>query len=196
MLVTAQNTASLSLSERLRSETDAEHRSLEAGLGFDLHAPNMNQALAMLRGFYGVLRDLEPAMLALAPPALQDRAKLPILTQDLRTLGMSDADLAALPGPAKAWRPVTQAQAMGALYVMEGSTLGGKLIIKALRRLPDWPLETPTYFDPYGGETGIRWNTFRQYLDAMPAQDGDAVIDAAKRTFSLLELWMVAETHA
>lgn len=190
--MTAQNTAPLSLSERLRSETDPEHRGLEAALGFDLHDPSFANAVSMLRGFHGVLQDLEPAMLALVPEALRDRAKLPILQQDLSQLGMSAAEITALPTPENPWRPTTAAEAMGALYVMEGSTLGGKLIMKSLRRLPEWTLETPSYFDPYGSETGARWSAFRTQLDAVPLEDGDAVVDAAKRTFALLEDWMTA----
>ncbi|WEK06090.1 MAG: biliverdin-producing heme oxygenase [Candidatus Devosia phytovorans] len=194
--MTAQNTAPQTLSERLRRDTDLEHRGLEAALGFDLHAPSAELARAMLRNFHGVLRDLEPAMLALAPADLRDRSKLPLLEEDLRKLGMSPSDIAALPAPQNAWRPQTQAEAMGALYVMEGSTLGGKLIMKALRRLPDWPLETPTYFDPYGAETGARWSAFRQHLDGLPAEDGDAVVDGAKHTFVLLQQFMSTGTTA
>ena len=182
------------LSDRLRAETDAEHRNLEAGLGFDLHEPSQPLAIAMLRGFYGVLRQLEPAMLALAPPALADRGKLVLLRRDLAALGMSAAEIDAIPSPEAPWLPATRPEALGALYVMEGSTLGGKLIVKALRRLPDWPLAAQSYFDPYGAETGARWQAFKLHLNSTAPQDGDAVVEAAKRTFALLEQWMVETT--
>lgn len=184
------------LAERLRSETDSAHRSLEAAIGFDLHSPSVDRALGMLRGFYSVLRDLEPAMLTLAPAALADRGKLALLRSDLRQLGMTADEIDRLASPADVWKPRTSADAFGALYVMEGSTLGGKVIVKALRRLPDWPLGEPCYFDPYGTETGMRWNAFKEYLNKVAVFDGDAVVDSALQTFALLEHWMVLENKA
>lgn len=195
MALAVQNNDANWLAERLRTETDPQHRSLEAGLGFDLHDPSQGLAMAMLRGFYGVLRPLEPAMMALVPPALADRGKLALLRRDLLALGMNGAEIDAIPSPAAPWLPQTRPEALGALYVMEGSTLGGKLIVKALRRLPDWPLAAQSYFDPYGAETGARWQTFKLHLNSTAPQDGDAVVEAAKRTFALLEQWMV-ETKA
>jgi heme oxygenase len=177
----------------LRHETSAAHRQLEAGMGFDLHKPDLDQALAMLRGFYAVLRVLEPAMLRLVPSSLaQGRAKLNLLHRDLLALGMSEPDITAVTSPG-GWLPRSHAAALGALYVMEGSTLGGKLIVKALRRLPEWPIEGQCYFDPYGGETGTMWKSFQLYLDGVPKADGDEVVDAADRTFALLHDWMVSK---
>ena len=190
-----QNNDANWLAERLKTETDAEHRSLEARLGFDLHNPDQAIAMAMLRGFYGVLVPLEPAMLAHLPVRLADRGKLTLLRHDLSALGLSEAAIQAIPSPPAPWLPTTQAQALGAMYVTEGSTLGGKLIVKALRRLPEWPLSNQSYFDPYDAETGARWQAFKLHLNGTAPQDGDAVVDAAKRTFALLEHWMV-ETKA
>jgi heme oxygenase (biliverdin-IX-beta and delta-forming) len=176
------------LALRLRNDTDAAHRSLEEAIGFDLHQPSRDVALAMLRGFWRVLRVLEPPTLRLLPPQLAEgRDKLALLHRDLRTLGADPSELDAASAAEPIWLPQTADEALGVFYVTEGSTLGGKVITKALRRLPDWPITSPSYLDPYGAETGARWLQFQAVLADVPADRGDAVIEAASRTFALME---------
>lgn len=117
-----------------------------------------------------------------------------LLRRDLQSLGWTEAEVDAIP-PYVGWCPRTRAEALGALYVMEGSTLGGKVIGKALRRLPNWPISAPSYFDPYGSATGSMWSAFQDYLDSALEADADAVIVGAQRTFALLQEGMSAEEN-
>jgi heme oxygenase len=59
--------------------------------------------------------------------------------------------------------PANRAEALGMLYVLEGSTLGGRLI---LRMLAARGIEDPdlAFLDPYGAETGRRWRSFLSVL--------------------------------
>jgi heme oxygenase len=59
--------------------------------------------------------------------------------------------------------PLNEAEALGMLYVLEGSTLGGRFILRALaeRGIEDPDL---TFLDPYGAETGARWRAFLAVL--------------------------------
>lgn len=60
--------------------------------------------------------------------------------------------------------PGSRAEALGMLYVLEGSTLGGRLILRELARrgVEDARL---AFLDPYGGETGRLWRGFLQVLE-------------------------------
>ncbi len=75
--------------------------------------------------------------------------------------------------------PADRAEALGMLYVLEGSTLGGRFILRALaeRNVADPDL---AFLDPYGSETGARW---RDFLDVLARETGDdaALIDSACR---------------
>lgn len=58
-----------------------------------------------------------------------------------------------------------EAEAFGALYVMEGSTLGGNVIAKHLKRNPEFDEVDFNYFGIYGEDTGMLWQEFKTILD-------------------------------
>ena len=181
-----------SLAQRLRAETTQAHVSLENAVGFDLHRPSAAAAARMLGNFYRVLAVFEPAMLCLLPARLQERSRLAQLEADLRILGLMPGAEAG--GFVPCWIPQTEPEAFGALYVMEGSTLGGKLIAKALRKAADWPLRGQSYFDPYGPQTGAMWASFQDELARIGRSDAEAVIHGANQTFMVLESTFTGET--
>ncbi len=184
-------TPARSLAQRLRAETAEAHAKLEAVVGFDIHRPSVATATLMLENFHRVLQTLEPAMMALLPMRLRDRRRLPLLRADLATLGRSvDSELA---GSSKPALPQSEAEALGALYVMEGSTLGGKMISKSLRKCADWPLKGASYFNPYGDRTGVMWAAFQDELEAVPISQADGVIRGANQTFATLETALAQE---
>jgi heme oxygenase (biliverdin-IX-beta and delta-forming) len=171
--------------DRLRAGTADAHRALEARLG--LLDPPLDRArfIAALRGFQAFHLAWEPRMEALLgdPAFLAPRRKLALLAADLDRLGAGAAspimvDMAWLSGPSQAW---------GSLYVMEGSTLGGQVISKALRGA-DWaPPGGLRYFNPYGRETAGMWRAFRERIaEASLGVDPEAAVSAARRTFAVL----------
>ena len=76
--------------------------------------------------------------------------------------------------------------ALGVLYVMEGSTLGGRFILKNVSKLPELSTDKGvSYFNGYGDKTGSYWKTFLNVL-AEYEQDyncGDEIIKGAKYAF-------------
>jgi heme oxygenase len=185
-------TTACSLAQRLRAETAEAHAKLEAVVGFDIHRPSVATATAMLESFYRVLATLEPAMMALLPFRLRDRQRLCLLSADLAALGRA-IDPRLEPSLASAM-PRNEAEAMGALYVMEGSTLGGKLIAKSLRTCSDWPVRGICYFNPYGERTGAMWAAFQLELAAVPTAHAESVVRGANQTFAMMEAAMAQET--
>ena len=82
--------------------------------------------------------------------------------------------------------------ALGAMYVLEGATLGGSVIIKQLRLNPNFP-ETFnfSYYGIYGKELIPNWQEFLCHLNALPADSHDDVLAGAEQMFN--EILNVAE---
>ena len=76
-------------------------------------------------------------------------------------------------------RPASRAEALGMLYVLEGSTLGGRLI---LRMLADEGIRDPdfAFLDPYGAETGSRWRSFLSVLARETGEDERRIAEAGQ----------------
>jgi len=82
-------------------------------------------------------------------------------------------------------------QALGLLYVLEGSTLGGIVIGRHLASLPHLSDVRIRAFSPYGHETGAMWAAFRQVTRDRVATGGnaDAIVRSARATFRALATW-------
>ncbi len=190
------------LTLRLRQETRDLHDRIEANARFArLMAPDLTMAeysrlVARLHGHHAPLESALEAMAHRLPACLALHRRLnrrAALVDDLVALGYTPDAIAALPRcEALAIRSVEQA--LGALYVLEGSTLGGQLIARHLHAtLGIGAADGAAHVVPHGPETGTLWRDFRLALDegAEAAQfDPDAVIAAARRAFDVLDRWM------
>jgi heme oxygenase len=175
----------------LRSATREAHQALEGLSGLldpQLDLVGYTEVLRRLHGFW---IGWQPQMASLLDDALvRPRRRLHLLAADLTTLGLSDDDLRALPrcpGTAIAGR----AEALGSLYVLEGSTLGGRLIGRNLQRcLGTACRQADTYFNGYGAQTGPMWRQFLDELDLVSPTDTDATARGATATFARLGWWL------
>jgi len=80
-----------------------------------------------------------------------------------------------------------EAEAFGALYVMEGSTLGGNVIAKQLKKNPNFEDVEFNYFGMYAENTGTFWNEFKTVLDREIAEDHyEDCVNGAKKAYQLL----------
>lgn len=114
------------------------------------------------------------------------RRKLPWLAADLSALG---ADPASLP-LADVVIP-SFAAAIGAAYVLEGSTLGGRYILAHLGgELRPWIGVATRFLEGYRDETGARWRAFAATAEALPPDDVAEATDAARATFAALIEWL------
>ena len=79
-------------------------------------------------------------------------------------------------------------QLLGAMYVVEGSTLGGQVIARQLAKAG---IAQRAYFLGYGERTGSLWKAFCQLLtqDATPANQA-AIVQSASLTFQKLSAWL------
>jgi len=189
------------LSARLRMETRDLHDRIEANPRFcRLMAPDLSLAEyhALIVALFGHHAGAEAA-LAGAPglPAVlglsRRLTRTAALTADLRALGLTEAAIARLPRCA-AYLIDSPEAAWGALYVLEGSTLGGQLIARHLAATLGLGPETGAAgLVPHGAQTGALWRQFRELMDeaaAMGEIDTDAVIAAARHAFATLDEWV------
>jgi heme oxygenase len=153
--------------------------------------------LEILRRFYGYFSPLEqrfeafPALLEWLPD-YTERRKARLLLDDLNSLhDQAEPRLCReLPGIS------TDAQAFGCLYVMEGSTLGGKIIYNILKKqLGLDKLVGASFFYGYGPATGEKWKTFGSQMEAFGRETGtdEEIIAAANDTFQKFEQWLLIQ---
>ncbi len=178
----------------LRTATAAEHEDVERTLDLldpDLDRPRLTGVLTRMHGFW---RAAEAGLdgWAVRHPADAEavswgaRRRTRLFEADLRTLGAPPAAA----GPALA--PVADTDAaLGRLYVLEGSTLGGTFIDRHLTGLPGLAGVRLRAFSPYGARTGAMWHAFRGVTRDRVARGGDpdVMLASATGTFRALADW-------
>ncbi|MCB2406492.1 biliverdin-producing heme oxygenase [Hymenobacter lucidus] len=84
----------------------------------------------------------------------------------------------------------TEAQLLGAMYVMEGSTLGGQVLARQLAKAG---IEARSYFSGNGEQTGPLWKSFCQLLSEAATEENQAeIVASASQTFQTLYAWINA----
>ena len=196
--MSAPSRAVVPLTQRLRERTAASHERIEAALDLLNDRLTLDRYAMLLERWHGFEWTWDRVAAetfggTLPPGFLQARRRLSMLRADLVVCGRSPAAIAALPSvPNDALPWHDKAGALGVLYVIEGSTLGGKHVAKYVRdRLPLTPEHGIAYFNSYGDQTGVRWRETKAVLDAPPfAVDDEQVIAAAIATFDYLAGWL------
>jgi heme oxygenase len=179
----------------LRAETAAEHESVERALdllhpGLERH--RLTDVLGRLHGFWvageaGLDEWAERFPGDAETVNWSRRRRAALFAADLRALDDSARRTPVPELPAVA----DTDEALGRLYVLEGSTLGGVLIDRHLAALPGLAGVRLRAFSPYGAETGAMWHAFRTATRGRVAAGGDAatVVGAARATFAALAAW-------
>jgi heme oxygenase len=177
------------LLEQLRERTRASHHRLERRL---LSPPGLSERdryaryLQRLLGIWRWLRvaTAVDAELSRCVPDLSARLdKLTPLSQDLRDLGHDDALQSAFIPPTSGG----PAALLGALYVMEGSQLGGPALV---RQLAASGLQVPVrYLTCYGDELADKWRGFCAALERFATTESRraGVCDGALHMFQAVE---------
>jgi len=176
----------------LRTATRPAHDSLEGALGLLDEGLDLSGYTQVLGRFYGFWREWEPHVAALLQDEtfLEPRRRLHLLAADLAAVGCSLQAVAALPRcPLPTLRDAVEA--FGSLYVMEGSTLGGRVIERNVGRCLGLDGRSGcSYFAGHGNATGAMWRAFLQRLDARPAADAERIAAGACATFERLGWWL------
>jgi heme oxygenase len=180
---------------RLKDETALDHGRLEQQLDLMSDSLTASRYLDVLQAFYGHVATYEQQLLRTAPASLSalitPRLRRTMLQQDLQALGLNSKAIDALPRVKQLPSTDTLPSLFGCMYVMEGSTLGGRVIGPQLERqlgLRDG--RGYSYFLGHGADTGRMWSAFRLAMDqALSDYQHDEAITAAGALFRSLTLW-------
>lgn len=174
--------------QALRAETRPAHDALEQNaFNQALVAGTLTEGLAryFLAKMYGFLVPYEARLRRQSLGSeweAEARQRAHLILEDLQ---LPAAALPLCPDmpPLASWP-----QLLGAMYVVEGSTLGGQVIARQLAKLNS---ELRTYFLGYGEQTGSRWKAFCQLLaqEANPTNQ-TAIVQSASLTFQKLSAWL------
>lgn len=184
--------------ELLRERTAKQHQELERVLIpmiKDVNTPE--KYVRLLQLFYGFYYPLEQHIAAHMdisfPGGFDRRRKAALLLDDISTISGAPAEP---PGTNTDLPEITDAaQALGVMYVLEGSTLGGQVICQILMRNLQVPelSKALTFFNGYGSDTQSYWDTFVHYLQGYHGSEAQQkrMLDAAADTFSKFKSWAV-----
>lgn len=196
-------TAAVSLMEQLRETTAVAHRAAEGrplmrsiARGTIARAPytaNLEQLLLVHRVLEAALVRAVAAHPAWAALEVGTRLRVPDLEADLTHLGGTHQP-EALPATAQtlAWlAQAAPAELLGAFYVTEGSTNGGRFLVKMVARgleLPEGSRAGLQSLDPYGTVQPERWAAYKQAMNGLPlaGPEREAVVAAAQAMFAHL----------
>jgi len=182
--------------EELSAQTMQDHQQLDKLLipyikGCDTAAKYAD----LLQCFYGYFNPLELLISTYINdnivPQYSRRRKANVIAEELQSmhenLRATNKDV-SLPGINNI------AGAFGAMYVLEGSTMGGKIISKILAgNLGRQPSDI-RFFNYYGADADALWGQFVQTLNTFAEELDDAgkdtIISAARNTFHCFKAWI------
>ncbi|MCV3765365.1 biliverdin-producing heme oxygenase [Rhizobium sp. TRM95796] len=169
-----------SLRTYLRRQTHDLHQELDQGIGsFD----NAERYRVYLRGVGAFRAVVEPAMRRAGASETFAGFK-PTFIYHHAVADMQDLDIEPVEHPCKIDAEIAPASILGAMYVIEGSTLGARLLYKRAQDLgfrADWGarhLHAQT-------STDRSWSKLQSLLDASDEKDWRAAASSAKTMFTI-----------
>jgi heme oxygenase (biliverdin-IX-beta and delta-forming) len=175
----AQTPAASGAIDRLRQETGAAHRELDENLDLIDRLSSVRQRANVLAGYHRFHHAAEAAIApflgAIADLDFAARRRSRLIADGIGILGQ-EVSL----DRATSFGINTRSEAFGAFYVLEGSSLGGRVILKELKRRGA-SLAGLGFLDPYGFNTAARWRSFLAILErevVSGEQQRDAVTGA------------------
>jgi heme oxygenase len=178
--------------EQLRRKTLPDHNAVEQSVPLMDDELDVDTYVSCLRKLHGIITAWEERAAPDAPawiqPLLAARRRGHLLTLDLAWFGVDP------PGGAKPTLPEMRdtASLLGAMYVIEGSTLGGQLIARRVELVLGLTAgHGNAYFCGHKERTGQLWKEFCDALRTkVPDGETDTVIAAAKAMFGVFRSWM------
>lgn len=186
------------LSDYLKEHSRKDHDSIEGSIDLVKCAADPEKYLKVLKAFYGYYLPVEKIFDEYAADFmamginLEERHKLKLLTDDLQHLGLSEKEITLLKVCDQLPAMNNVNEAIGVLYVLEGSTMGGQIIFKTLGKagILNNGDERGRFFKAYGPQTMEKWLEFKKSLNTVPQTENELVLKKAKETFNTLEKWL------
>ena len=207
------------INEQLKESTQPSHQALEKKMVSMIRKIHTRQDyvkfLKLMYGYYSALEkrvqeyvsELEIGKRRKAERLLEDISYFESMTtsgesssRDSRTTASFEESLPQGTLPDASWNELpairSHAEALGAMYVMEGSTMGGKIIARMIEGQAG--ISGPSgfsFFNGYGEETGRMWEEFKVFLNRpLDEMEKLNMILTANRTFITFYNWI--DKHA
>ena len=193
-----ENSTLISRSQQLKAATHSTHDSLDKRvMAADIFADRKNFT-RFLRGQYRFHRDIDAlyahqGLLALIPD-LAERRRLPKIALDLQDLG-SDVPVHSTP---LVDADISLPNALGWLYVAEGSSLGGTVLFKLARdRLQLHADHGARHLAAHADGAARHWRGFTAALDGAPLlpEHEALVVEGARKAFQAVRSYVEEELY-
>jgi heme oxygenase len=172
----------------LKQSTELQHDALESCLDLLREDFTLEDYKNVLMGFYGFYFPLERII---DIPA--SRIKIPTIKKDLKNFGITDFDQLKICTDLPISK--TLSHEWGVRYVLEGSTLGGLVLIKHFKeKFNISESNGAAYFSGYGEATFEMWKIFQSELlnfSESKSFQRAHVIEGACTTFQSLHSWLI-----
>jgi len=186
-------TMSMSAAQLLKKRTFDAHTKAENNLNSKLNSiTTYGDYGRMLTMFYGFFQPLEKVITQYIGKEIlydiDERRNSNSILIDLKAIGQSTkAPLICTDLPNINSTP----EALGAMYVLEGSTLGGRMISRILMKndFVKFDASNLHFFIGYGENTGSKWINFLSVLNQYENEAND-MVRTANDTFNCLTKWM------
>lgn len=182
-----------------RTATSAAHKQLESDLNLLRPDWTIPEYVQLLQGYYGFFRAFEDLLqthpdLPAAKFYVPDRLKTKKIRDDLRHFQFSETQIEALPRAALPANWIESPAALwGCLYTVEGSMLGGRMLVKHFGQ----NLQLAgglKFYEGYGADTMPRWQSFLALVKALDLNSDEfsAAVASASETFGILGSQLMA----
>ena len=174
------------LRSRLLHATRERHDRIERELPLPR---DLGEHVRILRAWYGFLLPWELELALALPGAPYGRAAR--VARDLAELGLEPLEIARVPLCARLPDLASAGRALGSRYVIEGSSLGNRVLAAHLEReLGLAGGRGYAYFAGAGAGTRARFDAFCEELEARGAGREAEVVAGACDTFDRLREWL------
>jgi heme oxygenase len=174
----------VSLLAELRQATASLHADVETGSDIEARLHDIRSRPEMVAAFYafhlGVEEGLRAHAAALANAGWRLAHRAALIGEEAEALGARLPSTVPTPGIA------SLSEAFGWIYVVEGSTLGGRIIRRRLSAA-EVSLAGLAFLDPWGEATGSRWRTLTAVLERSAGDErvrSDLVVEGACAAFA------------
>jgi heme oxygenase len=185
--------------ERVKRETRAQHERIEKLVPIGKEVLSLSSYRSVLSSFLGLFEPIEHLLGSLPlSPDLQfsSRKRAHLLLSDLLSLGLTEEMVKSLPRCSDLIAPSSESEAIGVMYVLEGSTLGGKMISRIVHEQLGLTEESGcSFFASSGRDAAALWQVFGEVVrkKISTPQNEQEFIRAAQSTFSCFERWLMHE---
>jgi heme oxygenase len=175
----------------LKRRTQDCHQAVERELALEQAVASIAGYQCVLLKFLAIYLAFEPQLMAMQGlmqwlPDLWQRRRIPHLVADLR-----DLDSPAVATPACIPAEIHHVpEALGCLYVLEGSTLGGRIIARHVaERLNLRPDHGCRFFSGGGRDIGALWRSFSSSMERFATAEPlsrERMVQSALATFAVI----------